>query len=57
MVLFLLKALPIAFVGGVLTSAAEYYFKYNLFDLLKDKIVSLFRKKPVVPPVVPPLPQ
>lgn len=31
--------------GGLLTSAAEYYIKYNLYDLLKDKVLSLFHKK------------
>ena len=37
--LHILKNLAIMFVGGVLTSAAEYYFKYSLFDLLKEKLL------------------
>lgn len=31
--------------GGLLTSLAEYVFKYNLFDLIKDKVFGLFSKK------------
>ena len=30
--------------GGVLTSLAEFFLKYNLIDLLKDKVVALYRK-------------
>ena len=30
--------------GGVATSFAEYFFKYNLVDLVKDKILGLFGK-------------
>ena len=40
----MIKLVLTLFAGGVLTSAAEYYFKYNLFDLLKDKITALFKK-------------
>jgi hypothetical protein len=29
------------FVGGLLTSYAEYKFNYNLFDKIKDIVVSL----------------
>ncbi len=38
MALFLLKYIPILFVGGLLTSAAEHYFNYNLFELIKSKL-------------------
>lgn len=31
-------------IGGVVTSAAEYIFSYNLIDLIKDKVAGLFSK-------------
>ena len=30
--------------GAAATSTAEYFFKYNLVDFLKDKLLSLFSK-------------
>lgn len=30
--------------GGFITSTFEYFFKYNLVDLIKDKILGLFGK-------------
>lgn len=40
----MLKAVLISLVsGGVATSLAEYFLHYNLADLVKDKIVGLFR--------------
>jgi len=30
--------------GGLATSSAEYLLKYNLVDLIKDKILGLFGK-------------
>jgi len=45
LLVWFLKHLPTLFAGGVLTSLAEYYFQYNLFDTLKDKLVSLLHKK------------
>ena len=44
-ILHVLKIVGILFAGGVLTSIAEYYFQYSLYDTLKDKILSLFHKK------------
>ena len=32
-------------IGAGATTIAEYIFKYNLLDYLKDKIVGLFHKK------------
>lgn len=37
-VLFVLKHIPVLFVGGLLTSVAEHYFNYNLFELIKEKL-------------------
>lgn len=39
------KTIATLAIGGILTSYAEYRFNYNLYDLLKDKILSLFGKK------------
>jgi len=47
LVLHVLEAVGIMFVGGVLTSIAESVFKYSLYDTLKEKVLSLFGKKPV----------
>lgn len=42
----MLKAVLISLVaGGFATSFAEYFLKYNLVDLIKDKILGLFGKK------------
>jgi len=41
MILFLLKYIPILFVGGFLTSFAEKKFQYSLYDT----IIGLFKKK------------
>jgi len=49
LVVWFIKHLPTLFLGGILTSIAEYYFKYNLYDTIKDKVVGLFRKKPATP--------
>ncbi len=38
MILFLLKVVPVLFLGGVATSFAEYKFKYNLYEFLKEKL-------------------
>lgn len=32
----MVKLIATLAAGGVLTSAAEYYFKYNLFDYILD---------------------
>ncbi len=32
-------------VGAIATSYAEYRFQYNLYDLLKDKLLALLGKK------------
>jgi hypothetical protein len=34
----LLKVVPVLFAGGLITSAVEYYLKYNLYDTIKDKL-------------------
>ncbi|HEX8838455.1 MAG TPA: hypothetical protein VF748_16045 [Candidatus Acidoferrum sp.] len=40
------KAVLISLVSGALaTSLAEYFFRYNLIDLLVDKVKGLFGKK------------
>lgn len=40
------KAVIISLVAGALaTSLAEYFLKYNLIDLLVDKVKGLFRSK------------
>lgn len=36
--------LAILAAGGFVTSTFEYFFKYNLVDLIKDKILGLFKK-------------
>lgn len=41
----ILEVLGLLAAGGVATSLAEYFFKYNLVDLVKDKILGLFGKK------------
>ena len=43
------KLVATLFAGGFLTSIAEYYLKYSLYDVVKDKVFSLFCKKPVTP--------
>jgi hypothetical protein len=43
--LWFLKHLPYFLIGAYGASFAEYKLKYNLYDLTKDKIVSLFNKK------------
>lgn len=40
-----IKDISLMFLGAVAASFFEYYLKYNLFDLLKDKISSLIHKK------------
>ena len=42
MALKIVAAVLLMFAGGVLTSLAEYKFKYNLYELIASKI---FRKK------------
>lgn len=37
-VLFVLKYGAVLFAGALAASFAEYKFKYNLYDLLKDKL-------------------
>ncbi len=39
----MLKVLILMGLGGLLTSFAEYTFKYNLYDLLRDKVLALLR--------------
>ncbi len=39
------KLVGILFTGGLLTSIAEYYIHYSLYDTIKDKLLSLFHKK------------
>lgn len=42
----IVKAVIISLVVGALaTSLAEYFLKYNLIDLLVDKVKGLFRSK------------
>jgi len=39
----MLKAVLISLAaGGVATSFAEYFFKYNLVDLIKDKALAVY---------------
>ena len=39
------KAVLISLLSGAAaTTIAEYFFKYNLVDLIKDKILALFGK-------------
>lgn len=52
MVKFLLHFLPYAFAGGILTSLAEYVFKYNLFTLLEGLLGKLFHKSLPTPPTI-----
>lgn len=41
----MLKAVLISLVaGGFITSTFEFFFQYNLIDLLKDKVLGLFGK-------------
>lgn len=41
----MLKAVLISLAaGGLATSFAEYFLKYNLVDLVKDKILGLYNK-------------
>lgn len=41
----MIKAILISLViGAAATTSAEYFFKYNLIDLIKDKILGLFGK-------------
>jgi hypothetical protein len=40
---FLLKYFLVLLAGGLLTSYAEYRFDYNLYDLLKDKILAILK--------------
>lgn len=41
------KAVLISLVSGALaTSLAEYFLRYNLIDLLVEKVKGLFGKKP-----------
>lgn len=45
MILFALKYGLVLFAGAAAASYAEYKLNYNLYDLLKDKLLSLFGKK------------
>lgn len=39
----MIKAILISLVaGGFITSGFEYFLKYNLIDLIKDKVLGLF---------------
>lgn len=40
----MLKILISLLVGAFATSYAEYRFNYNLYDLLKDKVLGLLAK-------------
>ena len=44
----MIKAVLISLIfGAAATTSAEYFFKYNLLDLVKDKILGLFGKAKV----------
>ena len=43
--MFFLKHLPVALFGAYAASFVEYKLNYNLYDVTKDKITSLFKKK------------
>jgi hypothetical protein len=42
---YFLAKLPYYLIGAYAASFAEYKLNYNLYDLTKDKIASLFHKK------------